>query len=69
MEVHKGLVRKDIDGSVSNALKSAPKATYSKTVRQYIAMQKSAAVQAELLKDPRKAKEEGRAEEKGETET
>lgn len=57
VEVVKGLVRKDIDESVSSALKSRPKATYAKSVCEYIAMQKSAAVQAALIRNPRKARE------------
>ena len=58
VDVHKGLIRAAIDESVSTALR-APKATYAKTVRAYIAMQKSAAVQAELIRNPRRAREIG----------
>lgn len=57
VETHEGLIRKSIDESVSRAF--APRASYAKTVREHIAMHKSAAVQAELLKNPRKAKEVG----------
>ena len=59
VEVHKGLIRSNVDQSVSNAVKSKPKATYARPVLEYLAMHKSAAVQAELLKNPRKAKEVG----------
>lgn len=59
VEIHNGLVRRDIDASVSEALKAKPKSTYAKTVREYFAMHKSAAVQVELLSNPRKAKEIG----------
>jgi len=59
VEAHEGLIRKDIDASVSEALKAKSKATYARTVCEYIAMQKSAAVQAELIENSRKAKEIG----------
>jgi ParB family chromosome partitioning protein len=59
VEVHEGLIKKNVDGSVSDALRSNPKASYTKNLCAYIAMQKSAAVQAELVNNPRKAKEIG----------
>ncbi len=59
VDVHKGLIRQDIDTSVSDALKATPKATYAKPLCEYFAMHKSAAVQAELIKNPRTAKEIG----------
>jgi len=57
VEIHEGLIRKDIDSSISKAATAKPKATYAKPVRQYFAMQKSAAVQMGLLRSPRHAKE------------
>lgn len=60
VEIHSGLIRRDIDPSVTEAPK--PKATYARPVREYIAMHKSAAVQVELIGNPRKAKEIGMAE-------
>ena len=59
VDVHEGLIRRNIDQSVSEALKTKPKATYAKSVCEYFAMHKSAAVQAELIKYPRIAKEVG----------
>lgn len=59
VEIHEGLIRNSIDASVSEALKPTPKSAYAKTVREYFAMHKSAAVQVELLSNPRKAKEIG----------
>ncbi len=59
VEVHKGLIRRDVDPSVSAAINSKTKATYAKPVKEYFAMHKSAAVQVELLSNPRKAKEVG----------
>ena len=57
IEIHEGLIRKDIDSSISEATTAKPKATYAKPVRQYFAMQKSAAVQMGLLRSPRHAKD------------
>lgn len=57
VEIHEGLIRKDIDSSISEATTAKPKATYAKPVRQYFAMQKSAAVQMGLLRSPRHAKD------------
>ena len=59
VDVHEGLIRKKIDQSVSDALRSKPKVTYARPVLEYFAMYKSATVQAELIANPRKAKEIG----------
>lgn len=62
VEIHEGLVREDIDPSVFEAIKPKRKSTYARTVCEYFAMHKSAAVQVELLGNRRKAKEIGVAE-------
>lgn len=62
VEIHEGLVRKDIDPTVSEAIRPKRKSTYARTVCEYFAMHKSAAVQVELLCNRRKAKEIGVAE-------
>lgn len=57
VEVLKGLVAKSIDASVTEACGAKPKPFYARSVIEYVAMQKSMALLAELLKNPRKAKE------------
>ncbi|MDK3075509.1 ParB/RepB/Spo0J family partition protein [Sedimentitalea sp. JM2-8] len=59
VEIHEGLLRRTIDTEVADTLKGKTKPTYASTVCEYIAMQKSAAVQAELVGNPRKAREIG----------
>lgn len=59
VEVHEGLIRRDIDQSLADTLKAKEKATYARTVCEYIAMQKSTVVQATLIGNQRKAMEIG----------
>ena len=57
VEIHKGLIKPDIDESNIVALKEKPKATYGKPLVRYMNMHKAIAVQNALLNNPRKAKE------------
>ena len=58
VSVHEGLVSRALDKKVVEEIKeSTLKKTYSSSLCEYIAMQKSLAVQNALLTNPRKAKE------------
>ena len=57
VEIHKGLIRPEIDESNVVALKPKPKATYGKPLVKYMNMHKCVAVQNAILNNPRKAKE------------
>lgn len=57
VEIHKGLIKPEIDDSNIVALKEKPKATYGKPLVRYMNMHKAIAVQNALLNNPRKAKE------------
>ena len=57
VEIHKGLIKPEIDESNIVALKEKPKATYGKPLVRYMNMHKAIAVQNALLNNPRKAKE------------
>ena len=56
VEVHVGLIREDVAADLEEAVKPKARPLYSKAVIEYIAMQKSAAVQATLLENPHTAK-------------
>lgn len=57
VEIHKGLIKPEIDESNIVALKEKPKATYGKPLVRYMNMHKAIAVQNAILNNPRKAKE------------
>ena len=57
VEIHKGLIKPEIDESNVVALKPKPKATYGKPLVRYMNMHKAIAVQNAILNNPRKAKE------------
>ncbi len=57
VEIHRNLVSCDLDEKATELTEAKPRATYSKPLCEYIAMHKSIAVQAALLKNPRIAKE------------
>lgn len=57
VEIHKGLIKPEIDESNVVALKPKPKATYGKPLVRYMNMHKCVAVQNAIISNPRKAKE------------
>ena len=57
VEIHKGLIKPEIDESNVVALKPKPKATYGKPLVRYMNMHKAVAIQNALINNPRKAKE------------
>ena len=57
IEIHKRLIKPEIDESNVVALKPKPKATYGKPLVKYMNMHKCVAVQNAILNNPRKAKE------------
>lgn len=57
VSIHEGLKKTKAEALTTKALKAKPKDTYPAPLRRYMGMHKSAAVQAALLGNPRKAKE------------
>lgn len=58
VEVHEDLVSRSLSSDVTDGVKDKkPKPTYSSSLCEYIAMQKTVAVQDALISNPRKAKE------------
>jgi len=57
IEIHKGLIKPEIDESNVVVLKPKPKATYSKPLVRYMNMHKCVAVHNAIINNPRKAKE------------